>query len=94
LLYIGGYHLKLGGDVDALVFAGGIGERGVELRSIISERVACLGYCKLDEDLNKDARKREGVVVDISAEEKASRDGKGKRILMCKTDEQVSVILL
>ncbi|KAF8154399.1 acetate and butyrate kinase [Pholiota molesta] len=91
LLYIGGYHLKLGGDVDALVFAGGIGERGIELRSLISERVACLGYCKLDEDLNKDARKREGVVVDISAEEKASRDVQGKRILMCKTDEQIEM---
>ena len=39
LHYVGSYHLKLNGEVDAIVFAGGIGEKGVQLRSMIVEKL-------------------------------------------------------
>lgn len=42
--YIGSFYLKLGGDVDALVFAGGIGEKSVELREAVGKKVECLGF--------------------------------------------------
>ena len=44
LTYIGSFYLKLGGEVDALVFAGGIGEKSVELREAIGKKVECLGF--------------------------------------------------
>lgn len=44
LNYLGAYYLKLGGDVDALVFSGGIGEKSAELRAEAGRRCACLGF--------------------------------------------------
>lgn len=76
--FVGSYYVKLEGRVDALVFAGGIGEKGPSLRSAIVEKCRCLGF-EIDEARN--GRKMEGVVVDIG------REGKG-RVLVCKTDEQ------
>ena len=32
LNFVGGYYVKMGGKLDALVFAGGIGEKGSQLR--------------------------------------------------------------
>lgn len=78
--FVGAYFVKLGGEVDALVFAGGIGEKGVELRRAVVERVACLGF-EVDEGGN--GAVSEGEVVDIG--------GKGKRVLVCKTDEQAEM---
>ena len=76
--FVGSYYVKLDGNVDAIVFAGGIGEKGARLRSAIMEKCKCLGF-ELDEERN--GRKIEDVVVDI---------GKGARgrVLVCKTDEQ------
>ena len=90
LQFIGGYHVSMGGAVDALVFAGGIGEHGAELRRIVAQRVRCLGYCKVDGERNENAGRWRGDVVDISVPkaEEISRPGK---ILVCRTDEQVSV---
>ena len=85
LHYVGAYHLKLHADVDALVFAGGIGEKSVELRNMVSERVECLGYRKVDQHTNENLGEEE--VVDISED----KEGKGK-ILVVKTDEQVCLI--
>ncbi|CAL1716758.1 unnamed protein product [Somion occarium] len=71
LTYIGSYYLKLGGEIDALVFAGGIGEKSPELREAIGKRVQCLGF-SIDLDRNANvgnAQAGEGEdqkVVDIS----------------------------
>lgn len=78
--YIGSYYLKLRGEVDALVFAGGVGEKGIKLRNAVVEGAAPLGF-KLDEAKNE--KIGDGVVEDIS-----SKDAK-HRVLVCKTDEQV-----
>jgi acetate kinase len=83
LNYIGSYYVKLNGQVDALVFAGGIGEHGRELREVVVKGVECLGFGVIDAGQNADDKVRGGgVVVDIGSE------GKDKRILVCKTDEQ------
>lgn len=80
---IGSYYVKLGGKVDALVFAGGIGEKGVQLRRAVGEKVACLGFI-LDEQRN--AKPGSQVVVDIGREMKGE-----KRILVVQTDEQTEM---
>lgn len=90
--YIGSYFVKLDGKVDALVFAGGIGEKSAILRKIIIEKTRCLGF-EIDEGRNDDAGKMRDetgdIVVDVSAVLK--RPGiEGKRVLVCWTDEQVS----
>ncbi|KAF8909775.1 Acetokinase family-domain-containing protein [Gymnopilus junonius] len=95
--FIGSYYLKLGSEVDALVFSGGIGENGAELRSVIGKKMECLGFCKVDEERNAKARKEDAVVIDISVGSDEDEERK-KRVLVCKTDEQVcficSVLLL
>ncbi|KAF8553970.1 acetate and butyrate kinase [Imleria badia] len=82
LHYVGAYHLSLRGKVDALVFAGGIGERSQELRSAIGEAVNSLGYSAIDERMNQELEHHEGTVIDVG-----KHDG-GKRMLVCRTDEQ------
>jgi len=80
--YVGSYFVKLEGKVDALVFAGGIGEHGVSLRRAVVEKVACLGF-ELDGEANE--KPGEGVVVDVG------RKRDGKRVLVCQTDEQTEM---
>ncbi|KAJ7116450.1 Acetokinase family-domain-containing protein [Mycena epipterygia] len=89
LNYVGSYHLKLGGVVDALLFSGGIGERSKELRALIGERIECLGYPHVDEGRNVGVDATEGIVVDVGAPGVA-----GKRLLVCRTDEQVGTVPL
>ncbi|KAL4945010.1 hypothetical protein BDV06DRAFT_185765 [Aspergillus oleicola] len=79
--YIGNYFVKLGGEVDGLVFAGGIGEKSDLLRKVVTEKVKCLGF-ELDGGRNEEVG--EGVVEDISGK---SGEG-GKRVFVCQTDEQ------
>ncbi|KIX09309.1 acetate kinase [Rhinocladiella mackenziei CBS 650.93] len=76
--YIGNYFVKLGGKVDALVFAGGIGERSAYLRQVVTEKVSCLGFT-LDDDKNQNAAGGEDV-VDIGKSDKI-------RTIICETDE-------
>ncbi|KAI0360164.1 acetate and butyrate kinase [Trametes cingulata] len=83
--YLGAYYVKLAGEVDALVFAGGIGEKSVELREAVVERAKCLGFA-LDEKANGEVDKREGAVVDVGREKED-----GKRVLVCRTDEQLEM---
>jgi acetate kinase len=85
LNYVGAYFLKLDGHVDALVFSGGIGERSKELRSTVGERVRCLGFSGVDGKKNEGVDVEHGVVVDIDQNADGAR---GKRILVCRTDEQ------
>ncbi|OCK77095.1 acetate kinase [Lepidopterella palustris CBS 459.81] len=82
LNYVGSYYLKLGGEVDALVFAGGIGERGARLRSEVVGRARCLGF-ELDEGRNEEPG--DGVVTDVG------REGARHRTLICRTDEQLEM---
>ncbi|KAI5994314.1 Acetokinase family-domain-containing protein [Pisolithus marmoratus] len=83
LHFVGAYFLALRGHVHALVFAGGVGEHSVELRSRVGEAVRCLGFAAVDDGMNEGVDGRKGVVVDIG-------DGGqgGKRVLVCRTDEQ------
>lgn len=85
LNYIGSYHLKLDGQMDAIVFSGGIGERSKELRKAIGEKLQCLGFQGVSDEANQSVDSQEGVVFDITA-----RPTETKKILVCRTDEQVS----
>ncbi|KAF2278005.1 acetate kinase [Westerdykella ornata] len=80
--YVAPYFTKLDGKVDALVFAGGIGEKGAKLRAAVVQGVKCLGF-ELDEQKNEEPG--EDVVVDIS------KDGARYKTLICRTDEQLQM---
>jgi acetate kinase len=84
LSFVGSYHLKLQGVVDALVFSGGIGERSVPLRREVGRAVRCLGFEEVDGERNE-AVGGEGEVVDIGG------GGDGIRVLVCKKDEQMEM---
>jgi acetate kinase len=77
--YVGNYYVKLDGKVDALVFAGGIGEGSALLREAVTQKCSCLGFV-LDPQLNR--KPDQGDVVQI---------GRGKSVatLICRTDEEV-----
>jgi acetate kinase len=75
--YVGNYYVKLEGQVDALVFAGGIGESSSYLREKVTQRVKCLGFA-IDSD--KNANGGEDVVFAVHSS--------GKPILVCETDEE------
>ena len=77
--YVGSYYVALGGRVDALVFAGGIGEKATGLRDTIGGRVRCLGF---DIDDRKNSMDIKDVVQDIG------RQGAKHQMLVCQTDEQ------
>ncbi|MCJ1377583.1 hypothetical protein MMC17_000678 [Xylographa soralifera] len=77
--FVGSYYVKLEGHVDALVFAGGIGEKGASLRTAIVDKCRCLGF-ELDE--SKNGKAIEHVVQDIG------KEGSRHRTLVCQTDEQ------
>ncbi|KAF2763266.1 acetate kinase [Pseudovirgaria hyperparasitica] len=78
--FVGSYYVALGGRVDALVFAGGIGEKGVELRRAVGRGVECLGF-EIDEVRNADVGN--AAVVDIGRRTEGE-----KRVLVVRTDEQ------
>ena len=79
---IGGYTAAMGG-VDAIVFAGGIGENNPQYRTRVAEKLAFLGV-KIDEELNAKA-KRTDVEYDISAP-----DAK-VRMLVIPTNEELMI---
>jgi len=79
--FIGAYYLKLGGQVDALVFAGGIGEKSPELRQAIASKCSCLGF-QLYDGMNKS---QDGAEL---AKTVRSISHGGKYILVCETNEQ------
>lgn len=80
--YVAPYFAKLDGEVDALVFAGGIGEQGAKLRERVVQGVRCLGF-KLDGDKNE--QELGDVVCDVSA-----GDARFKTLVV-KTDEQLEM---
>ncbi|OTA81707.1 hypothetical protein M434DRAFT_85313 [Hypoxylon sp. CO27-5] len=77
--FVGSYYVSLQGRVDALVFAGGIGEKSDKLRAAVVEQAECLGF-RIDPKLN--AAKITNVVQDVG--KKYARH----RTLVCLTDEQ------
>ncbi|EFQ97976.1 acetate kinase [Nannizzia gypsea CBS 118893] len=80
--FIGNYFVKLNGSVDAIVFAGGIGERSALLRSSIAEKCRCLGIA-IDSKANSSGILSEDqTVVDIS-----EKSGQRPAVLVCQTDE-------
>lgn len=80
--FIGNYYVKLGGGLDALVFAGGIGEKSAYLRQLVTEKVTCLGLT-LDNDKNQKTADQDDV-FDIGSSQKI-------RTLVCETDEDVGL---
>lgn len=77
--FIGGYAAAMGG-VDAIVFAGGIGENNPQYRTRVAEKLAFMG-AKIDEEKNK----LRGVELDIST------DDAKLRILVIPTDEELMI---
>jgi acetate kinase len=77
--YVGSYYVSLNGKVDALVFAGGIGEKSPELRRDVTKQASCLGF-EVDAELNK--KSIEDPVQDVGEK------GAKHRTLVCQTDEQ------
>jgi acetate kinase len=82
--YIGNYWVKMGGKVDAIVFAGGIGEKGKEFREEVCKQLECLGVV-LDKGKNERVNELDIEVIDISA---ISR----MKTLVVRTDEQVYAV--
>ncbi len=82
LKYIGGYAAAMGG-VDAIVFAGGIGENNPHYRSRVADQLGFLGV-KIDETLNKKAT-HTSEEYDISAS-----DAKVK-MLVIPTNEELMI---
>ncbi|KAL4729800.1 hypothetical protein ACLX1H_001827 [Fusarium chlamydosporum] len=68
--FIGSYFVSLEGRVDALVFAGGIGEHSAKLRSAVVNRVACLGFA-LDDASNQEPIK--DVVQELGKRDASQR---------------------
>jgi acetate kinase len=83
--YIGNYYVKLGGQVDALVLAGGIGEKSALLRRTLAEKCQCLGIA-INAEANDKGPEDKETVKGISQDA-----GKGPRVLICQTNEQVSL---
>jgi len=77
--YVGSYYVTLNGKVDALVFAGGIGEKSGLLRKRVTDEASCLGF-GVDNELN--GKSIEDVVQDVG------RKGAKHRTLVCQTNEQ------
>ena len=76
--------------MDALVFAGGVGERSQELRQVIGKALECLQYQPIDPEKNANVHFGDmGNVVDI-----ATGGTEKGRVLVCQTDEQVWMFLI
>jgi acetate kinase len=80
--FVAPYFTKLDGKVDALVFAGGIGEKGDKLRKAVVEGVKCLGF---EIDDGKNGGKMEDVVTNIS------KGSARYQTLVVQTDEQLEM---
>ncbi|QUC17002.1 uncharacterized protein UV8b_01243 [Ustilaginoidea virens] len=80
--FVGRYYVSLEGQVDALVFAGGIGEKSSRFRDEVVRRTNCLGFWM---DGSRNSGRLGGVVEDIGA-----KDGR-HRVLVCRTNEQLEM---
>lgn len=78
--YVGAYMVKLGGQVDALVFTGGIGENSAELRAEVCDGLASFGIAL---DASKNARALPEVQTSYAS----------VRALVIPTNEELSIAL-
>ncbi|PSR90433.1 acetate kinase [Coniella lustricola] len=94
--FVGSYFVALRGQVDALVFAGGIGEKSDRLRKAVVDQCACLGF-EIDDAKNETQAEEETskVTRELSSAAAAAgqqqRDGSRRaalRVLIVQTDEQ------
>ncbi|PMB66793.1 putative acetate kinase [Beauveria bassiana] len=93
--FVGSYYVSLRGGVDALVFAGGIGEGSARLRGAVVDGLESLGFL-LDQDANgrvgqKEEEEEEDslkIIVDIG-----KSDARHK-VLVCRVDEQAEMARL
>lgn len=85
--FVGAYYVSLAGRVDALVFAGGIGERSARLRRAVVAQCACLGFAVDDarngDDAGGEAGEEAAAVVREVGDAAAPH-----RVLVVRTDEQ------
>ncbi|CAG8062273.1 unnamed protein product [Penicillium olsonii] len=81
--YIGNYYLKLNGQIDGVVFSGGIGEKSALLRKTLVDKCHCLGL-GLDDAANDKGPEDGETVKDLTKD-----SSKGPRVLVCQTNEQV-----
>ena len=77
--YIGSYIAAMGG-VDAIVFAGGVGENGSEVRKLVCDRLAYLGI-----SLDAEANKKRGQTIAISTPESKVK------VFVIPTDEELII---
>lgn len=80
---VGNYAVKLDGNVDALVFAGGIGEKSPLLRKAVVEKCRCLGFA-INQEANSRGPEKSTAVTDIS-----EKRGQSPAVLICQTNEEV-----
>ena len=66
------------------MFAGGIGEKSALLRQAVTQQCNCLGL-EIDSEKNNKGVVNDDPVTDIS------KSDKGSRVLICQTNEQVSL---
>jgi len=81
--FVASYFVKLEGTVDALVFAGGIGEKGAPLRAEVVRKCACLGFA-IDKEKNENGLEDESVV-------EVGRSDRSPRVLVVETNEQAQM---
>lgn len=77
--YIGAYTAAMGG-VDAIVFTGGVGENGSEVRKLVCERLAFMGI-----ELDEEANKKRGQTIEIS------KPGSNVRVFVIPTNEELVI---
>ncbi|KAI1971664.1 hypothetical protein LOZ53_006275 [Ophidiomyces ophidiicola] len=81
--FIGSYFVKLDGNVDALVFAGGIGEKSAMLRKAVAQKCQCL-QVSIDPQANSaDISDESPTVINIS-----EKPHQRPAVLICQTDEE------
>lgn len=83
--FVGSYFVKLDGQLDALVFAGGLGEKSALLRQAVVRQCRCLGV-SIDQTKNRQGPADEKATVTEISEQ----PGRSPRVLICQTNEQVS----
>lgn len=91
--FVGSYYVTLKGQVDALVFAGGIGERSDRLRAAVVDQCSCLGF-SIDASANG-AGHLADTVTDLTGKSGGEGHSGGNagqhRVLVCRTDEQLEM---
>jgi acetate kinase len=84
---VGNYFVKLHGRVDALVFAGGIGEKSALLRQAVTQECSSLGF-DLDAQRNSHGAEDDKPVTDLTRDYSSDKKEVKPRVLICQTDEQ------